>query len=42
MMVFIHLNIFIKAQVHKNDRDSKRFSQKEVILTDKKDLKRFS
>ena len=41
-MVFIHLLIFKETQIHTNNRDSKRFSQKEEILTDKKDLKRFS
>ena len=34
MMGFIRLLIYIKTQIHTNDRDSKIFSQKEDILTD--------
>ena len=39
-MVFIQLLIFKETWIHANVRDPKRFSQKEEILTDKKDLKK--
>ena len=42
MMLFTRLLIFLKTQTHTNDKDSKRLSQKEEILTGKKVLKRFS